>query len=392
MRMPGLLLLISLSSPALSGEFILASEAPIEGQYLVVLKQAQPSGAVRQARLKVLAQASSARLTRTYQSALNGGVMLMNEAQARALARQAQVAYVEQDRYVRLQPSLSATTSSTVQTAVPSWGLDRIDQRNLPLSGSYSYGYSGVGVTAYVIDTGIRYSHADFGGNVQFGFDAFSDGRQGADCNGHGTHVAGALGGLKHGVAKNVRLVSVRVLNCAGGGTLSGVIAGIDWVSSNAKRPAVANMSLGGGASTALDSAVSASITRGITYVVAAGNESTNACTRSPARVAGALTVAASTATDHRASYSNFGSCVDLYAPGSGIRSAWVSSDTATATLSGTSMAAPHVAGVAALYLQAKPSATPASVSLAINQAATQNIIKQSVGGTPNRLLYSMPR
>lgn len=390
MRKASFLLFIAFSTPVLSADFIATSEAPITGQYLVVLKQAQSSGAVRQARLDALARASKARLARTYESALNGGVMQMTAAQANAMAKNSQVAYVEQDRYMRLHPSLSATSSSTVQAAVPSWGLDRIDQRNLPLSGTYSYGYSGVGVTAYVIDTGIRYNHSDFGGNVRFGFDALGDGRQGADCNGHGTHVAGTLGGLKHGVAKNVTLVSVRVLDCQGGGTLSGVIAGIDWVTSNAKGPAVANMSLGGGASTALDNAVSGSIARGITYVVAAGNETTNACTRSPARVANALTVAASTSTDHQASYSNFGKCVDLYAPGSAILSAWAGSDSATAVLSGTSMAAPHVAGVAALYLQANPGATPANVSLAISSAATQRIIKKAGSGTPNRLLYSM--
>lgn len=389
MRKISLLLLATLSSPALAGEFIASGEAPIAGQYLVVLKQAQASVAQRRAQLNVLAQANSARLTHTFQSALNGGVMTMNEAQAKALARHAQVAYIEQDRHVRLQPSISATGSST-QTAVSSWGLDRIDQRKLPLSGTYSYGYTGLGVTAYIIDTGIRYTHVDFAGNVQPGFDAFSDGRQGNDCNGHGTHVAGTVGGLTHGVAKNVTLVSVRVLDCSGSGTLSGVIAGVDWVSSNAKKPAVANMSLGGGASTALDNAVSASIARGITYVVAAGNESTNACNRSPARVGAALTVAASTSTDHQASYSNFGKCVDLYAPGSAIRSAWASGDTATASLNGTSMAAPHVAGVAALYLQANPGASPAAVSQVINANATQRIINKAGSGTPNRLLYSL--
>jgi subtilisin family serine protease len=391
MRIASAVLLVTFSAPVMSANFITTSESPIVGQYLVVLKQAQPSASARHARLDTLAKTNKVRLARTYENALNGGVMLMSAAQAKAMARNAQVAYVEQDRYVRLNPSVSSASSLTVQSAVPSWGLDRIDQRNLPLSGTYNYGYSGLGVTAYVIDTGIRYNHQDFAGNVRFGFDAFNDGLQGSDCNGHGTHVAGTLGGLKHGVAKNVTLVSVRVLDCAGSGTLSGVIAGIDWVTSNAKGPAVANMSLGGGASTALDNAVSASIARGISYVVAAGNEKTDACMRSPARVAAALTVAASTSTDEQASYSNFGKCVNLYAPGSAIRSAWASGDSATATLSGTSMAAPHVAGVAALYLQANPGASPANVSKAISSAATLRVIKKASGGTPNRLLYSAP-
>lgn len=385
------LLLVLLShQQAFAGQFIPAKEAPIAGQYIVALKHAQPSTAIRKNRLAELARGHRGTLSHTYQHALNGGVMRMDETSARTLAQSIQVAYVEQDRRVRLMPSEVAATDTVAQTDVPSWGLDRIDQRRLPLSGAYNYGYSGLGVTSYVIDTGIRTSHNDFAGNASVGFDAINDGRQGQDCNGHGSHVAGIIGGLQHGVAKNTALVAVRVLDCNGSGTLGGVIAGVDWVAVNARKPAVANMSLGGGASTALDSAVTASIAKGITYVVAAGNENANACIRSPARVAEALTVAASTSTDYRASYSNHGKCVNLFAPGSAIRSTWHSSDTSTAVLSGTSMAAPHVAGVAALYLQAHPTANPNTVHKNILSTSTTKVLKSVPGGTANRLLYSV--
>ena len=258
----------------------------------------------------------------------------------------------------------SVMKASATQTGA-TWGLDRIDQRSRPLSGTFTYTSTGTNVTAYIIDTGIRFTHTQFGGRAVSGFDSV-DGGTADDCNGHGTHVAGTVGGSTYGVAKNVRLVAVRVLNCSGSGSTAGVIAGVDWVTGNhaAGAPAVANMSLGGGASSSLDSAVNRSINDGVTYAVAAGNGNIigmaqNACNYSPARTPNAITVGATTSSDAKASYSNYGNCVDWFAPGSSITSAWYSSNTATNTISGTSMAAPHVAGVAAQYLQTNPAASP---------------------------------
>jgi subtilisin family serine protease len=293
------------------------------------------------------------------------------------------VAYIEADATV---------TASTTQTNA-TWGIDRIDQRNRPLSTTYNYTSTGAGVTAYVIDTGIRTTHNQFGGRAVGGFTAINDGRGTTDCNGHGTHVAGTVGGTTYGVAKQVRLVAVRVLSCSGSGTTSGVIAGIDWVTGNhaAGSPAVANMSLGGGASSSLDNAVNRSINDGVTYAVAAGNSNVSACNSSPARVPAALTAGSTTSTDARSSFSNYGSCVDLFAPGSSITSAWYTSNTATNTISGTSMASPHVAGAAARYLQGNPSASPATVSDAIRTNATTGVVTNPGSGSPNRLLYVSP-
>ena len=245
---------------------------------------------------------------------------------------------------------------------------------------------------AYVIDTGILASHGEFAGRVAAGFTSINDGNGTTDCNGHGTHVAGTVGGSTYGVAKGVTLVPVRVLDCAGNGTTSGVIAGVDWVTSDhaAGVPAVANMSLGGGASSALDTAVINSINDGVTFAVAAGNENQNACNVSPARVASAITVGATTGADGRASYSNYGSCLDIFAPGSDITSSWFTSDTATNTISGTSMATPHVAGAAALYLQGNPGAAPAAVRDGIVNTATTGKVTGAGTGSPNRLLYSL--
>jgi len=272
------------------------------------------------------------------------------------------------------------------------WGLDRLDQRDLPLNATYSYDKTGSGVTAYIIDTGIRLSHNDFGGRATSGYDAI-DGGSADDCNGHGTHVSGTVGGTTYGVAKGVRLVAVRVLDCGGSGSNSGVIAGVNWVTSNhaAGQPAVANMSLGGGVSTALDQAVSNSIADGVTYALAAGNSNANACNSSPARTPNAITVGATTSSDARASYSNYGTCLDVFAPGSNITSAWSTSNTATNTISGTSMASPHVAGAAAVYLEGNPGATPAQVASALSGAATTGKVTSPGSGSPNRLLYSAP-
>jgi subtilisin family serine protease len=288
--------------------------------------------------------------------------------------------------------------ASELQINPPSYGLDRIDQRALPLSKTYSSSRTGAGVTAYVIDTGIRYTHRDFGGRATPGFDAITKGGGAVDCNGHGTHVSGTIGGTAYGVAKAVHLVGVRVLDCSGSGTTAQVVAGIDWVTGNHQPgvPAVANMSLGGGADSAIDAAVTKAIGDGITFGVAAGNDggfvtdllgSSDACNGSPSRVPAALTVAATDATDARASYSNRGSCVDLWAPGTNITSDWNASDTATNTISGTSMATPHVVGVAALLLS-RGYQSPAAVANALVSLSTKNLVTNAGSGTPNRLLF----
>ena len=320
------------------------------------------------------------KLKQVYKHALNGFSVEMTEAQAEALSQDFRVRFVEEDGEV---------TANTTQTNPP-WGLDRIDQRDLPLNAQYNYTPTGAGVHVYIIDTGIRRTHTQFGGRAVIGFDSIGDGQNTNDCNGHGTHVSGTVGGSTYGVAKGVTLHAVRVLDCAGNGTDSTVIGGVDWVTANRITPAVANMSLGGGTSTALDTSVQNSINAGVTYAIAAGNDNgANACNTSPARVAAALTVGSSTSTDARSSFSNIGTCLDLFAPGSSILSAWNTSDTATNTISGTSMATPHVAGVAALYLQNNTSASPATVANAIITTATTNHLTGVGTGSPNRLLYS---
>jgi subtilisin family serine protease len=314
-----------------------------------------------------------------YSAALNGFAAAMPASSVQALRQNPEVEYIEVDQVVSIDTIQSPAT----------WGIDRIDQRNLPLSNSYTYNNTGAGVRAYIIDTGISTTHNEFGGRASIGADTVGDGQNGNDCNGHGTHVAGTVGGTTYGVAKEVSLVAVRVLNCSGSGTTAGVIAGVDWVKANAVKPAVANMSLGGGLSSSLDTAVNNAINSGVTFAVAAGNSNRDACKYSPARAAAAITVGATTSTDARASYSNFGKCLDLFAPGSSITSAWYSSDTATNTISGTSMATPHVAGVAALYLQSNPTATPAEVSSAIIANATTGKVTSAGRNSPNRLLFT---
>ena len=354
----------------------------IENSYIVVLDEAVVGETGRNSIASYIASdmagAYKGKLKHIYQNALNGFSVEMSEADAERLSEDFRVKFVEEDGVV---------TADVTQNNPP-WGLDRIDQRNRPLSGTYTYNWTGSGVRAYVIDTGIRTSHTQFGGRASNVFDAF--GGSGQDCNGHGTHVAGTIGGSTYGVAKSSLLRGVRVLNCSGSGSNSGVIAGVDWVRVNRINPAVANMSLGGGISSALDTAVNNLANSGVPIAVAAGNSNTNACNSSPARAANAITVGSTTTTDARSSFSNFGTCLDLFAPGSGILSAWFSSDTATATLSGTSMASPHVAGVAALYKQFSPGASSTTVRNAIVNNATTNVVTNAGTGSPNRLLYSL--
>lgn len=353
------------------------SATAIPGRYIVVFKAGTPAAEVSAAAEN--ARGRGGQVDFVYESALSGFAGSFPEQAIFGLSHNPNVEYIEADQVVTLDATQSPAT----------WGLDRIDQRNLPLSNSYTYNFTGAGVTAYIIDTGIRFSHNEFGGRAISGYDSV-DGGSADDCNGHGTHVAGTVGGGTYGVAKGVSLVGVRVLNCSGSGTTSGVIAGIDWVTSNhTTGKAVANMSLGGSASTSLDNAVRNSIADGVVYAVAAGNSNRDACRSSPARTAEAITVGATTSTDSRASYSNYGSCLDLFAPGSSITSAWYTSNTATNTISGTSMATPHVAGVAALYLEGH-NATPQQVRDAIVGAATSGVVGNPGRNSPNLLLYSL--
>lgn len=350
--------------------------ADVQGRYIVVFRDDVISA---QAVADQLVRASGTRLHHRYDRTVKGFAASLTPQALAALRRNPNVAYIEPDAIV----TASATQSGAT------WGLDRIDQRDRPLTGSYVYNADGTGVNSYIIDTGILPTHADFGSRVISGFTAITDGRGTVDCDGHGTHVAGTVGGATWGVAKSTTLVPVRVLDCTGSGFTSGVIAGVDWVASNHVKPAVANMSLGGGISSTLDAAVNRAIEAGVTFVVAAGNSSANACNYSPARAANAITVGATGTTDARASYSNFGSCLDIFAPGTNITSAWYTGSTVTSTISGTSMAAPHVAGAAALYLQGNPTATPATVASALTANASLNKVTSAGTGSPNRLLFT---
>ncbi|MGQ0714854.1 MAG: S8 family serine peptidase [Gemmatimonadaceae bacterium] len=366
-------------SPAFS-----AAKSQIADRYIIVFDRGVPDvpGLAR-----ALTAAHGGSLHFIYQHAIKGFAARLPAPAAAAIARHPSVTLVEAD-----QEMVAIGTTQANAT----WGLDRVDQRDLPLSTSYTYNATGSGVTVYIIDTGIRTTHQELGGRASVGFDAL--GGNGQDCHGHGTHVAGTAGGTTYGVAKSVTLIAVRVLDCNGSGSTSGVIAGVDWVTSHhaAGAPASANMSLGGGASASLDQAVESSIADGVSYAVAAGNgdflgRPQDACNSSPARVPGAMTIGATDKTDQEASWSNYGSCVDMLAPGVGITSAWSGSDTETNTISGTSMATPHVAGAMALYLQGNPGATPSAVEQALESNATPN----KIGGmtstaTPNLLLYTL--
>lgn len=357
-----------------------AQARAIPGQYIVVLEDdaAATSVAAQHSR------SAGARVLAVYGAALKGYTARLTQTELAEVRADPRVAYVERDRTVSI-----ATTQSN-----PPWGLDRIDQRSRPLSATYTYFATGAGVKAYVIDTGIRFSHSQFGGRAVTGYDAVNGGPA-DDCNGHGTHVAGTVGGSTYGVAKGVTLVGVRVLGCNGSGTTSGVIAGVNWVTADhqAGQPAVANMSLGGGASSALDTAVRNSIADGVSYAVAAGNGNwlgmaQNACNSSPARVSQALTISATDSSDRKASWANYGSCVDWFAPGVSILSAWYTSNTATRTISGTSMATPHTAGVAALYLQNNRTASPATLRTALFNLTTKGVVTSSSTAN-NHLLFT---
>ena len=356
---------------------------PIAGRYIVVFNSGVANPAA-EAAILMRGVGLGAQLHHVYNAAIKGFAASLPDAALAALRNNPLIAYIEQDQTVSLVQLESQAT----------WGLDRIDQVDRPLDLLYHFDYTGSGVTAFIIDTGIRADHVDFGGRVLSGYSAIADGRGTDDCNGHGTHVSGTVGGTIWGVAKQVALRPVRVLDCRGSGTWSGVIAGIDWVADwathNTPPRAVANMSLGGGKSTSVNAAVAGAVGKGVTMVVAAGNSSADACSYSPASEPSAVTVGATTSSDARASYSNYGSCVDIFAPGSSITSAWNTSSTATNTISGTSMASPHVTGVAALAVEANPTATPAAIASFLAANATSGKVSSAGSGSPNRLVYSL--
>ncbi|MFK0048288.1 S8 family serine peptidase [Streptomyces sp. NPDC090741] len=364
------------ATPAEGTVYGLGAPGAINGSYVVILDAS--------ANKEQLVKKYGGELQRTYSSGVNGfSASGLSETEAKRLAADPAVGKVVQNKKF---------TIKATQDNPPSWGLDRIDQTAKAGDKKYNYPDSaGEGVTAYVIDTGIRTTHKDFGGRATSGFDAVDNDDKADDGNGHGTHVAGTIAGTAHGVAKKAKLVAVRVLDDNGSGTTEQVVAGIDWVTQHHSGPSVANMSLGGGADEALDEAVRRAIASGVTFAVAAGNESADAGQGSPSRVPEAITVASSTINDEQSSFSNFGSVVDLYAPGSDITSDWNDSDTGTKTISGTSMATPHVVGAAAVYLAGHPSATPAQTAAALTAAATSGAVTNPSAGTANKLLKVAP-
>ncbi|MEU2560346.1 S8 family peptidase [Streptomyces longispororuber] len=374
--------LVSAAAPATGAETGATSEGR-GGTYIVTLEAGtkSTSGDGRD-----VAGKYGARIQHTYSAALNGYTVRATAEQARRLAADPAVAGVVADRKVHVEPQ--GTSRVRTQQANPPWGLDRIDQKSLPLNKRYTAPRSkGAGVTVYVIDTGVRTSHKDFGGRARSGWDFIGNDGNAQDANGHGTHVAGTVAGAKYGVAKKARIVAVRVLDSEGGGTLGGIIAGVDWVTRHARGPAVANMSIGVPAFGPLDTAVRKSIASGVTYTVAGGNENESATLSSPARVKEAVTVGATDRRDKRAWFSNKGSRLDLFAPGVGVKSASNRSNTATDTFDGTSMAAPHVAGAAALYLSDHRTAKPAKVAKWLTDRSVRNKLSGIGSGSPNRLL-----
>ncbi|WP_205719605.1 S8 family serine peptidase [Actinomadura geliboluensis] len=352
----------------------------VPGSYIVVLKGTALRADAVQNATKRLVRAHGGRVRRLYSATLRGFAAEMTAGQARAVAADPEVAYVEQD---------ARHHGAGIQPNPPSWGLDRIDQHDLPLDRSYTYAMAADNVTAYIIDSGLRTSHTQFQGRATIGVDEVGDGRNGADCLGHGTHVAGTVGGRDYGVAKAIKIVAVRVLDCDDSATTSAIIAAADWITANAVRPAVVNMSINGPASASEDTAIRRSIESGLTWSVSSGNAGSDACGNSPGRISQALVVNNANSDDTRSPDSNYGPCTDLFAPGTRINSSWNSGDTATRTISGTSMAAPHVTAAAALWLSAHPDAAPAEVQAALVAAATQGRIRDAGAGTPNRLLFT---
>jgi subtilisin family serine protease len=346
----------------------------LKDQYIVVLKEGAPSDIT-----------SSQGITpeRIYQKIFNGFSARLNTKALNGLLKNPRVQEIIQDKILKLELPLPSYVQSS-----PTWGIDRIDQRKGPLDSKYMYEYTGSGVNAYVIDTGINFYHEEFEGRAVPGFDAFSDGKNGSDCQGHGTHVAGTIGSKTFGVAKGVKLISVRVLDCSGSGSLSGVLAGLDWIGINNSGPAVANMSLGSSKNTTLNEAVKKLFSLNINVVVAGGNSNGDACNYSPSSATEAITVGATDETDKRATFSNYGNCLDLFAPGVNITSTWFSSPTASAVLSGTSMASPHVAGVASLYLQENPQLDSYQLTEAMKNSSTKFAVLNA-NSLASHLIYS---
>jgi len=360
------------------------AQNPIPNRYIIVLDPVMLAAKLETSDKAAngLAESYGGKVDQVYSTAIQGFSAEMSPQEAASMSGDSRVLLIEED---------ADTSISGTQSNAP-WGLDRVDQRTVPLNTSYNYAQTGTGVNVYVLDTGIRTTHAEFGGRATAVFDSVGDAQTGVDCNGHGTHVAGTIGGVNYGVAKNVNLHSVRVMDCDGRGTVSAAIKGIDWVTANHISPAVANMSLGSNSpSSTMDAAVANSIASGVTFVLAAGNLNADACLSSPARTPQAITVGASSSLDDRAGFSNFGSCVDIFAPGVGITSAWLTDDTSARVLNGTSMASPHVAGAAALYLETNRTANPAEVAGAIKTGGTTGRLTNMDAASPNLLLFTNP-